>query len=70
MVLGLGVEAILLRSLAREYAPSGFVLNPLELGNVGLMVKAMAAEWAMEWAWLEIQYWVNEWYYCYKGYRQ
>jgi hypothetical protein len=70
MVLGLGVETILLRSLAREYGPSGLVLNPFELGNVGLMVKAMAAEWAVEWAWLEIQYWVNEWYYWYKGYHE
>jgi len=33
-------------------------------------VKAIAAEWAVEWAWLEIQYWVNEWYYWYKGYHE
>jgi hypothetical protein len=45
-------------------------LNHFELGNVGLMVKAMAAEWAVEWAWLEIQYWVNEWYYWYQGYHE
>jgi hypothetical protein len=70
MLLGLGVEIILLRSLARDFGPSGLVLNTLELGNVGLMVKALAAEWAVEWAWLEVQYWANELWYKYKGYQE
>jgi len=70
MLLGLGVEIILLRSLARDFGPAGLVLNTLELGNVGLMVKALAAEWAMEWAWLEVQYWANELWYKYKGYQE
>jgi len=70
MLLGLGVETILLRSIARDFGPPGFVLNTLELGNVGLMVKALAAEWAVEWAWLEVQYWANEAWYWYKGYQE
>jgi len=69
-LLGLGVETILLRSLARDFGASGLVLNTLEVGNMGLMVKALAAEWAVEWAWLEIQYWANETWYWYKGYRE
>lgn len=68
MILGLGVETILLRNLARDFGPSGLVLNTLEIGNAGLVIKALAAEWAVEWAWLEAQYWVNEWWHWYKGY--
>jgi hypothetical protein len=70
MMLGLGVETILLRSLAKEYLPSVYVLNSLELGNLGLIVKALSAEWAVEWAWLEMQYWVNEGWYWYQGYHE
>jgi hypothetical protein len=70
MVLGLGIETILLRSLARDFGPSGLVLNALEIGSVGLMVKAFAAEWATEWAWLEVQYWANEWWCWVKGYHE
>lgn len=70
MVLGLGIETILLRSLARDFGPTGLVLNTFELGNVGLMVKALAAEWAVEWAWLEVQYWANELWRKYKGYQE
>ena len=62
LVLGLGVETYLLRTLARDFGPMRLVLRPFELGNVGLVVKALAAEWAVEWAWLEAQYWVNEWW--------
>lgn len=67
MILGLGVETILLRNLARDFGPAGLVLNSFELRNVGLIVKALAAEWAVEWAWLEAQYWLNEIWYWYKG---
>jgi len=67
-IMGLGMELISLRSLARHYGPPGLVMNTVELGNVGLMVKALAAEWAVEWAWLEVQYWTNELWYWYKGY--
>jgi hypothetical protein len=66
MVVGLGIETILLRSLAREFGPSGLVLNFWEIGSWGLIVKAFAAEWAVEWAWLEVQYWINEWWYWFK----
>ena len=67
-LFGLGVEAILLRSVAREFGPSALVLMPVELGNVGLVVKSFAAEWATEWVWLECQYWVNEAWSWFKGY--
>ena len=70
MALGLGVETILLRNLAKDFGPTGLVMNALEIGNVGLMVKSLAAEWAVEWAWLEVQYWVNEWWYRIKGYQE
>ena len=70
MVFGLGVEIILLRGLARDFGPRGLVLNNLELGNVGLMVKALAAEWAVEWAWLEVQYWTTELWYRFKRYQE
>ena len=70
MIFGLGVETILLRGLAREFGPSGLVLGTFELGNVGLMVKALAAEWAVQWAWLEIQYWATELWYKLKRYLQ
>ena len=70
MVLGLGVETILLRSLAREFGATGLVMNAFEIGSVGLIVKSLAAEWAVEWAWLEVQYWVNEWWYWMKGYHE
>lgn len=66
MVVGLGIETILLRSLAREFGPSGLVLNFWEIGSWGLIVKSFAAEWAVEWAWLEVQYWTNEWWYWFK----
>jgi len=68
MMLGLGIETILLRSLAKEFGPRGLVLNPLEVGSFGLIVKSLAAEWFAEWAWLEAQYWINEGWYWYKGY--
>lgn len=68
MVLGFPIEIMLLRGLARDFGPSGLVLNSLEFANIGLLVKAIAAEWAVEWAWLEAQYWVNELSYWYKGY--
>ena len=70
MVLGLGIETMLLRSLARDFGPSGLVLNAVEIGSLGLMVKAFGAEWTAEWAWLEVQYWVNEWWYWIKGYNE
>jgi hypothetical protein len=67
LIFGLGFESVLLRRLAQEVAPPYMILNALELGNVGLLVKAVAAEWAVEWAWLEFQYWANEWWYRLKG---
>jgi hypothetical protein len=70
MICGLGVEIILLRGLARDFGPKGLVLNTLELGNVGLMVKALAAEWAVEWAWLEVQYWATELWCKFKRYQE
>jgi hypothetical protein len=70
MLLGLGAEIVLIRRLARDFGPPGFILNTFELGNVGLMAKALAAEWAVEWAWLEAQYWVNELWNRYKGYQE
>jgi hypothetical protein len=69
LVVALGVETILLRGVARDYLPSGLVLGIFELGNVGLVTKALAAEWAAEWVWLELQYWVNEGWSWYRGYR-
>jgi len=56
--------------LAREFGATGLVMNAFEIGNVGLIVKSLAAEWAVEWAWLEVQYWVNEWWYWMKGYHE
>ena len=34
------------------------------------MIKAFAAEWATEWAWLEVQYWANEWWCWINGYHE
>jgi len=70
MVCGLGVESILFRRLAREVGPAGLVLGTTEFGNIGLLVKALAAEWAVEWLWLEVQYWTNEAWYKYKEYSE
>jgi len=70
MIFGLGVEIVLLRGLARDFGPKGLVLNTFEPGNVGLLVKALAAEWAVEWTWLEIQYWVTELYGKFKRYQE
>jgi hypothetical protein len=58
-VMGLGVEIMLARGVAREAHPAGSIPGIRELGNLGLMVKALAAEWAAEWAWLEAQYWTH-----------
>ena len=69
-LLGMGIEAVLLRSLAREVVAQGLVLNALEVGNLGLLVKSFAAEWATEWVWLECQYWVNEGWCWFKGYHR
>ena len=69
MILGLGAEIVLFRGVARDAGPGGLVLNTWEIGNVGLMVKALAAEWAAEWVWLEAQYWVNRIWCQYVGYQ-
>jgi hypothetical protein len=59
-VVGLGFETMLLRGIAREVAPAAMIPGIWELGNVGLIVKSLAAEWAAEWAWLEAQYWAHQ----------